>query len=308
MSEMAGLAGVGLMYGVPAWLTVGCVIAAMSLMAYTGSYNSVERIAIFFGVFELVFLFVAYKSNPDAAAVREQVLNIPWNDSKYLYLVAANIGAVVMPWMVFFQQSAVVEKKLGIDDLPAARWDTAVGALLTQIVMAMVLIASAATIGKSNANASLDTVQQISEAITPFLGEQIGRLMFGMGIVGAALVAAIVVTLTAARALGEVVGYKHSLEHSPKEAPWFYAIYTAALILAGIMVASGINLVMLGVAVQVMNALLLPIVLTFLFLLARRLPRTYQLKGWYAWVTALTIGFTVILGVYAGLAGIFVNA
>ncbi len=32
-----------------------------------------------------------------------------------------------MPWMVFYQQSAVVEKGLTVADLPAARWDTAIG-------------------------------------------------------------------------------------------------------------------------------------------------------------------------------------
>ena len=308
LSEMAGLAGVGLMYGIPAWLTMVAVVGGMSAMAYTGSYRSVERIAIFFGAFELVFVLVAWKAQPDLVSVRTELFNLPLGDSKYLFLVAANIGAVVMPWMVFFQQSAVVEKKLQVGDLRAARWDTALGAVLTQVVMAMVLIAAAATIGQSATQAPLDTVQQISQAITPFLGEQFGRLLFGMGIVGAALVAAIVVTLTAARALGEVMGYKHSLEHAPKDAPWFYGVYTASLVIGGSTVASGINLITLGVAVQVMNALLLPIVLAFLYLLARRLPQPYRLQGWYAACTAVVIGITVALGFYAGVMGIFAGA
>ena len=305
LSEMAGLAGVGMMYGIPEWLTMAAVVVGLSIMVYTGSYRSVERIAIFFGAFELVFLVVAWKAHPDLSAVRKNLLNIPLADPKYLYLVAANIGAVVMPWMVFFQQSSVVEKRLQASDLGAARWDTAIGAVLTQLVMAMVLIAAAATIGKSDSQVSLDTVQQISEAITPYLGENFGRLLFGMGIVGASLVAAIVVTLTAARALGEVMGYQHSLEQSPKESPWFYGVYTASLVLGAVFIVSGVNLVTLGVAVQVMNALLLPIVLTFLYLLARRLPDAYRLKGWYARVTAAIIGITVVLGVYAAIMGIF---
>ena len=77
---------------------------------------------------------------------------------------------------------------------------------------------------------------------------------------GAALVATIVVTLTAARTLGEALGVNHSLEHAPREAPWFYGVYTAALVVGGLVVASGVNLVTLSVGVQVMNALLLPIV------------------------------------------------
>lgn len=305
LSEMGGLAGIGLMYGVPAWLTMTAVVVGLSTMVYTGSYHSVERIALLLGSFELVFVLVAWNAQPDTSVIAETMFRLPVSDPNYMFLVAANIGAVIMPWMVFYQQSAVVEKRLGVDDLPAARWDTALGAIVTQVIMGAVLVVTAATLGKTGVHAPLDTVQQIADAITPFLGGHVGRLLFGMGMIGAALVAAIVVTLTAARALGEVLGYRHSLEHTPREAPGFYIVYTLVLVIASTAVASGANLVSLGVGVQVMNALLLPIVLGFLYLLARRLPEPYRLKGAYARTVAITIAITVLLGVYAGIAGIF---
>lgn len=304
LSELSGLAGAGLMFGVPVSLTMAIVVGGLIIMAYTSSYLSVERIAMCIGAFELVFLVVAWRAHPDPAAMLSGSLSIPWKEPKYLYLVAANIGAVIMPWMVFYQQSAVIEKKLTIDDLRAARWDTAFGAIVTQVIMAAVLIATAATLGKAHTGAALDTVQQIAQAITPFLGEGAGKLLFAMGMIGSALVATIVVTLTAARTMGEVLGVKHSLEHAPREAPWFYGIYTASLVIGGLFVASGVNLVSLSVGVQVMNALLLPIVLGFLYLLARRLPEPHRLKDGYAIVVALAILLSAGFGVFAGIAGI----
>ena len=304
LSELSGLAGAGLMFGVPVSLTMTIVVGGLIIMAYTSSYLSVERIAMCIGAFELVFLVVAWRAHPDPAAMLSGSLSIPWKEPTYLYLVAANIGAVIMPWMVFYQQSAVIEKKLTIDDLRAARWDTAFGAIVTQVIMAAVLIATAATLGKAHTGAALDTVQQITEAITPFLGEGAGKLLFAMGMIGSALVATIVVTLTAARTMGEVLGVKHSLEHAPREAPWFYGIYTASLVIGGLFVASGVNLVSLSVGVQVMNALLLPIVLGFLYLLARRLPEPHRLKDGYAIVVALAILLSAGFGVFAGIAGI----
>lgn len=304
LTELSGLAGVGLLFGIPVPLTIGMIVGGLILMAYTGSYLSVERIAMCIGAFELVFLFVAWQSHPNTSEMIAGAVSIPWKDPKYLYLVAANIGAVIMPWMVFYQQSAVVEKKLTVDDLPAARWDTAFGAIITQVIMAAVLIATAATLGKANSGAALDTVQQIAQAMTPFLGEGSGKILFAMGMVGAALVATIVVTLTAARSLGEVLGVNHSLDHAPQDAPWFYGIFTVSLILGGLFVASGVNLVSLSVGVQVMNALLLPIVLGFLYLLARRLPEPYRLSGAYAVVVALIIILAAGFGVYAGLSGV----
>ena len=106
-----------------------------------------------------------------------------------MLLVSANIGAVIMPWMVFYQQSAVVEKGLTPDDLPAARLDTVVGSILTQLIMAAVLVAAAAALGTRVVRTSLDTVQQIADALTPVLGETTGRLVFGLGVAGAAIVA-----------------------------------------------------------------------------------------------------------------------
>ncbi len=305
LSELSGLAGVGLLMGVPTSVTMSLTVAALIAMAYRGSYLSVERIAIAVGAFELVFLFVAWQANPELAALASGALDIPWREPKYLYLVAANIGAVIMPWMVFYQQSAVVEKKLLPEDLPAARLDTAFGAVVTQIIMAAVLIATAATLGSATQSGSLDTVQQIAQAITPYLGETTGKLLFGLGLSGSAIVATIVVTLTAARTLSEVLGVKHSLEHEPHEAPWFYGIYTATLVAGALLVVSGVNLVSLSVGVQVMNALLLPIVLGFLYLLARQLPEPYRLQGIYAFVVAVAIAATVLFGVYSGLSGLW---
>jgi Mn2+/Fe2+ NRAMP family transporter len=305
LSELSGLAGVGLLMGVPAPVTMVLVVAALIFMAYRGSYLAVERIAIVVGAFELVFLAVALEAEPSMTALVAGSIDIPWQEPKYLYLVAANIGAVIMPWMVFYQQSSVVEKKLTVEDLPAARLDTGIGAVLTQVIMAAVLIATAATLAGKTQTGSLDNVQQIAEAITPYLGETTGKLLFGLGLSGSAMVATIVVTLTAARTLSEVLGVKHSLEHEPAEAPWFYGIYTVTLIAGALLIVSGVNLVSLSVGVQVMNALLLPIVLGFLYLLARRLPEPYRLQGVYAVIVALVIAGSVFFGLYSGVLGLW---
>ena len=305
LSEFSGIAGVGALMGVPIPVTLALVVTALLIMAWTRSYLSVERIAIVVGGFELVFLAVAWMAHPSLREIVSGSLSIPLGDPKYLYLVSANIGAVIMPWMVFSQQSSIVEKKLTPRDLAHARLDTALGAALTQIIMAAVLVAVAATLGAGGGDHALDTVQQISGAITPFLGRIGGGILFSVGMSGAALVATIVVTLTAARTLAEVLGVKHSLDHEPAEAPWFYGTYAVALVAGAIVVGSGVNLVALSVGVQVMNALLLPIVLTFLFLLALRLPEPFKLQGAYAWIAGALIAATTLFGVYAGIAGLW---
>lgn len=304
VTQLSGLAGIAALFGIPPPLMIAAVVCLLLAMVWTGSYRSVERIAIVLGLFELAFVAVAFSAHPDPATVAAQIGQIPLANPKYLYLVAANLGAVIMPWMIFYQQSAVLDKGLGPADLKVARWDTAVGAVVTQLIMASVLIAVAATVGRTRPDTPLRDVPEIAHALISFLGDGVGRVVFAAGMAGAALVATIVVCLTAAWGVGEVAGYKRSLEHHPREAPWFYGIFSVCLVAGGVLVATGINLVELSVAVEVMNALLLPVVLGFLYLLAlKTLPEPYRLTGVYRWLVGAVVLVTAGFGFYAGIAG-----
>ncbi len=305
LTEFAGIEGVGQLFGVPPWISISMTILFLVIVVATGTYRQVEVVAILIGLFELAFVAVAAISHPSVHAMITAIKNQPLRDPNYLFLIAGNVGAVIMPWMVFYQQSAVIDKGLNESHMRAERVDTVVGSVVTQIIMAAVLILVAATIGLKNPDAQLNTVQQIATGLSAILGSWWGRAIFSLGMLGAALVATIVVSLTAAWGLGEVTGYKRSLAHHPFEAPWFYAIYTIALLIGAGIVLSGINLVRLSVGVEVMNALLLPIVLGFLYLLAlRTLPERWRLKGWYAWLVGAVVILTALTGVYAGIAGI----
>jgi len=302
LTEFSGIAGVGEIYGIPRWISVSLAAASLLLIVLTGSYRRVERVAIVLGLFEFAFFGIVWAAHPNVPEMLIQSVNIPLANRSYLYLVAANIGAVIMPWMIFYQQSAIADKRLGPEHLTAARWDTAIGSVITQLVMAAVLVAVAATIGRSATNASLNTVGDISGAITPFLGSMMGHLVFGVGIIGAAMVAAIVASLALAWGVGEVTGYRRSLEYKPLEAGWFYGVYAACVIAGAALVAVWPDLITLNVGVQVMNALLLPLVLGFLIALAIfALPEATRLRGWYLKVVLVVSVLTTALGVFGGL-------
>jgi Mn2+/Fe2+ NRAMP family transporter len=305
ITEFSGVAGVGELFGVPRAFSLSLATALLLAVVLTGSYRRVERAAIALGLFELAFFVVAWRAHPQASELASGLVRMPVRNSAYLYLVAANIGAVIMPWMIFYQQSAIADKRLRAEHYGHAQCDTAVGAVISQAVMAAVLIAAAASIGKAHTAASLNSVGDITQMLVPALGPRIGRLVFGLGIIGAAMVAAIVVSLASAWGFGEVTGYRHSLEHHPLEAPWFYGIYAAAVIGGAVIVDLVPDLVALNVGVEVMNALMLPLVLGFLVALAfKALPPEHRLRGPYAWVVVAVSVVTAGLGVYGGISGV----
>lgn len=304
VTQMSGLAGVGQLFGIPVGETIAVVCGLIFLMVCTGSYHSVERAAIALGVFELAFVVVAWHARPDFHQLATQLRHVPLSDHNFLYLLAANLGTSIMPWTVFYQQSALIDKGLDRTHLRAARLDTLIGAMLCQTITAAVLIAAAAAFGAAGEGMTLDSVPQIAEAFTGVLGAGTGRVLFAAALGGGALVATIVVCLSTAWALGEVTGIRHSLEHHPREAPWFYLAFGAMLLAGGGVVASGVNLVRLSIATGVVNAILLPIVLGFLFWLARReLPPEHRLTGWYAATVGIVFLLTAGIGLYAGVAG-----
>ncbi len=304
LTEFSGVAGVGEMYGIPRAVTLAFAAAALLAIVLTGSYRRVERAAIAVGLFEFAFFYVAWAGHPSGGDLVHGAVSIPFRDPNYLYLSAANIGAVIMPWMVFYQQSAIADKKLRPEHFGAARLDTAAGAVITQLVMAAVLIACACTIGVKNPNAALTTVGEMSQALTPFMGEFTGKLVFSLGVLGAGLVAAIVASLALAWGVGEVAGYRRSLELKPLQARWFYGVYAVCVVAGAVLVALWPNLVSLNVGVQVMNALLLPVVLGFLIALAiLALPPERRLRGRYMWVVIIVSALTTALGVFGGFSG-----
>jgi NRAMP (natural resistance-associated macrophage protein)-like metal ion transporter len=107
LSEFSGVAGVGELYGVPRGVTLTLAVGFLLIVAYTGTYRRVERIAIALGLFELVFFIICFVAKPNGAVMAQQAFQPAFADPAYLYLVAANIGAVIMPWMVFYQQSPI---------------------------------------------------------------------------------------------------------------------------------------------------------------------------------------------------------
>jgi Mn2+/Fe2+ NRAMP family transporter len=165
--------------------------------------------------------------------------------------------------------------------------------------MGAVVIASAAAFATRGAHASLDTVGSIAHALAPFLGWDGARLLFGLGLVGASFVAALVVSLAGAWGVSEVFGWRHSLNDPVPHARKFYWLYTVAVAGGAALVLATPNLVNLAVDVEVLNAMLLPIVLGFLLVLeATALPWADRMHGWHRLLVWCSAGLVCGLSVY----------
>lgn len=198
VTEFSGVAGVGELFGISPYYSVTAATIALIVLGLTGRYKRVERIGIAIGLFELLLVPAALMAHPSGHELWMGLKTIPFQNSSYVFLLAANVGAVIMPWMIFYQQSAVVDRHLKPQHLHVERWDTVVGSILTQMVMIATVVMIAATVGRVNSNHPLNNVAQIANGLLPFLGLRGAKMFFGLGMLGASFVAALVVSLAGA--------------------------------------------------------------------------------------------------------------
>ncbi len=306
VTEFTGVAGIGELYGVSRNLSLPLAASLLLMIVATGSYRRIEHIAIWIGLFELSFFVVAAAGRPDWSRVAHEAVHLPVHNASFCYLAAATIGACFNPWMMFYQQSAVVDKKLQPEHYGLARVETALGAVIAQLLTAAVLFSAATVFSAHGKPVVLDSVGQISNAMTPALGPLAGRLIFSAGVLGASIVAAIVCSLALTWGVGELIGLRRSMEFHPSKAKWFYVIYASGVVGAATVVWMSPDLLWLNIAAQVANVFMMPLVIGFLIVLARMtLPARYRLQGAYL---AVTIGAAVLTcgaGLFAAARGLF---
>ncbi|HEY6235101.1 MAG TPA: divalent metal cation transporter, partial [Candidatus Elarobacter sp.] len=269
VTEFIGIAGAALVFGVPVLPMIAVSATLLIGIAFSGRYKRAEIFALALCLLELLFIPAAFAAHPDPGALlREGLLGSqPLGNRDYLLLVAGNIGAVIMPWMIFYQQSATVDKGLRVKDLNLARVDTAFGAVLTQIIMVAIVVTCAATLFVHHQ--SVSDAAHAALALVPLTGSKLAGIAFGAGLLGAALIGALVVSLATAWAFGEAFAWRCSLNAACYDAKRFYGMYAAMVIAAaGIVLIPHLPLIRITVWVEAFNAFVLPIVLGFLVVMA----------------------------------------
>lgn len=305
VTEFTGVAGVGELYGVSRFVSVPLAGAALLAIVGTGTYRRTEHIALWIGLFQFAFIAVAVTARPDLHRVAHEMTHPPVANGGFWFLAAALIGACFNPWMMFYQQSAIVDKKLTEKNYRFSRIETGVGAVVAQLLTAAVLFAAATTFGPRGWDGALETVGDISRAMQPLLGGAFGPLVFSVGVLGASLVAGVVCSLALAWGIGELCGVQRSLEHHPRRLRWFYMIYAAGVVTAGVIVLSSSNLLWLNILSQVANVFYLPVVLGFVLVLAATcLPLRHRLCGRHLWLAACLCVLTCAAGMIGAGQGL----
>ena len=289
VTEYIGMTQAMRLFNIPEWVTFLGVTFLLLGIVITGRYWTFEKITLFFCLFNLVYIPAAswamhtgnVKEGWSAVARgfyhTQFVFNSSFTSVTLLTLVMANIGTTITPWQIFFQQSAVVDKGMDVADVKVGKIDTFIGSLMTCVVAAFIIIATAALFYFNPSPdpkwRAIDSAAETAAAMPQVMpNEHWGewsKTFFAIGLFDAGLLGALCISLATSWALGEVFGWAHSLNRSVREAPWFYLAYVLMLMSAGVvsLIASIDVQNLITIFVQVVAVTLLPAALTFLILL-----------------------------------------
>jgi Mn2+/Fe2+ NRAMP family transporter len=304
VTEFIAIQAGGLYFGFPSWLSVTVGLALVTAALGLRRYATWERALMALAAGNLLFVPAALLTHPSGAALTHALARwgpLPGGFTLgFVTLVLANIGATVTPWMIFFQQSAVVDKGLTRVDLPQGRMDTAIGAVLAAIAGIAAVVAAAPLFSAHVNVARFASGADFAAALRPLIGST-GATLFALGIIEAGLLAAMTISTSSSYALAETISARHSLNLDFAQGRIFYAAaILSTLFAACIVVIPGAPLLAITLTVNIIATLLMAPALLFLLLLVN----DREIMGEYAngrMANFFGIGVTVLL-VLAGMA------
>ncbi len=294
-AEFAGVAaGMELLGGMSRYLSVPLAAIGVSALVLRENFRHVEHFLLALSSIFVAYVISGVLAHPDwGSAARGLVVpDIPLNREAALVAVAT-IGTTLAPWGLAFIQSYAVDKKLGVKDLRYERIDVIVGAVLTGVIGFFVVIACAATLHVQGID--VNDAGDAARALEPLAGDTAATL-FGLGFLGAALLAAAIVPLSTAYSISETFGQRADLNCSYSEARPFYLSYASVVAFAAVLVLiPGVPLIQILFLSQALNAVLLLVLLPFM----RSLGKDRGLMGSHALGRGGRLATGVALGVIA---------
>jgi len=286
VAEYAGIA-VGMeLIGVPPIISVPVAYVAYAAVVVRRRYLTTEKALLAVSA----VLIVAYAGS---LAARGPVASSPVyfaSDPKYLFLLAASAGAVVMPFMLFYQASATAEKRA--TRLWTMRTETLIGAVASETGMIVIVMA---TSGLSSSLNFADP-KALSLALASIAGPY-APYVFAVGLVAAAFLALVVISLGSSWAIVDTMGWRKN------SFLWVYLLESLPSVVIPILYPEPLSLV-LGLMVVFVFVLIGPGVLMGLLGSNRRIMGVYASSTYWRVAYWLSLAAVLSFGVVAVVAAI----
>jgi Mn2+/Fe2+ NRAMP family transporter len=301
MSEFSGVAASLEIFGVSKYISVPAAALFVWFLVVKGTYKTVEKVFLVACVFYISYIVSGFMADPDWGMVGKEMISPEFRfDAPWIYMLIGIIGTTIAPWQLFFMQSSIVEKGIGVDQFRYSRWDAVVGCVMAGVVVFFIIVACAATLHP--AGIKIETAADAALALEPLAGQYCSWL-FAFGLFNASIFAATVLPLAVAYYICEGLGWEAGVNKTFKEAPQFYVLFTATILIGmGVVLIPGFPLFEMMVLSQVVNGVVLPAILVFMILIINRKDimgdyvngRVWNAISWFTVISTIILTFIMI--------------
>lgn len=301
ISEFVGIAAAAELFGVSRYVAVPIAAFLVWFLITAGSYTHVEKVLIVLSTVFLAYIASAILVEPTPERILDGLIPRVPRGGDEIMLIVALVGTTISPYMQLYVQSSVVEKGTTPQEIRYTRVDVYAGTLLSALVAACIVIATAATLYPRGI--TIDSAEAAALALAPIAGEY-ATYLFAIGLLGASLLAAGVLPLATTYMLSESLGFERGVSRSWQEAPAFMGIFTVLIVIgAAVSLIPGLPLIDVLVGVYVLNGVLLPIALiAIMSLITNR-----ELMGEYVSTPVQRIVAWIIVSVVSLLSLVYIS-
>jgi Mn2+/Fe2+ NRAMP family transporter len=293
VSEFAGVAASMEIFHVSKYISVPIAALGVWLLVLKADYKTTERVFLLASTIYLSYIISGFMAKPDWGEVARASVKPTFHfDVGYITIFVTIIGTTIAPWMQFYQQAAVADKGIKREDYRYELIDVVFGSLFAVVVAAFITISCAATLHQHGIE--VNSAKDAALALKPLAG-QYASTLFALGLLNASLFSASILPLSTAYTVCEAFGWESSVSRDWREAPTFFAIYTALIVLGALIILLPIkSLVQAMMVSQTMNGVLLPVILIAMLLLINN----HQIMGKFtngriynviAWITVVIL-------------------
>ncbi len=263
IAEFSGLAASLEIFHISKYISIPISAFLVWMLVVKGTYKAVERTFLVLSSFYIAYIISGFIAHPDwSSAFKQTVLpSFDLNFQSSLMLIGM-IGTTITPWMQFYLQSSVVEKRVGVENYKSLRLDVIIGCVVASVVAFFIVVACAATLFKENV--SVQTVSDAALALRPLAGPY-ASFLFAFGLFNAAIFAVSILPLSTAYSICEGMGWEEGIDKNFKDAPQFFWLYTIMIAIgAGVVLIPNFPFLKMMYLSQVGNGILLPFILLFM--------------------------------------------
>jgi NRAMP (natural resistance-associated macrophage protein)-like metal ion transporter len=272
--------GIQLLTGIAwEWFVVPVAVGLWYLVVYK-SFGVIKKVFLAMSLAFAAYLITALFSGAHWGAVLQAtfVPHIQF-DLASISTAVALLGATVSPYTMYWQvQGEKEQKRPGTrkHQFKLAAIDILTGTISGNLVAYAIIVCTASTLFTHHK--TISTAADAAAALSPLLGPY-AEYLFGIGFIGAGLIAIPVLMASTSYGISGLFGWSASLWKKPWQSEGFYLIMTGALIVSLIVALLGFDPIQLMFWANVLQGILAPVLIVFLFLVGnnRKIMRTNRL-------------------------------